>query len=208
MYRLIMLGAPGSGKGTQAKRLSHELGIAHISTGELLRSNPDLPPHLKKIVNEGGFISDEMMISIVKERLAKEAKGWILDGFPRTLPQAEALSNLVGKGIRAIYLVVSDEEINHRLSERRTCPSCSAIYHLTSNPPKKSGLCDSCHSSLVRRDDDTPEVIAKRLSIYHEKTSPLISYFAGRSELITLRCPAGQSPEAVYVELKKILLSI
>lgn len=194
---IIMLGAPGSGKGTQAELLKKRLNLPHISSGDLLRNNPNLPEEAKEILRSGRLIPDEMMIAIVKERLSKEEKGWILDGFPRTTNQAEALQSFLKEAPLVLHLQITDEEIANRLTKRRTCPNCNAIYHLTSHPPKEAGLCDLCKTPLIAREDDKPEVVAKRLALYHEKTAPLIEFYQKKGQLLSIDVSGGKSPQAV-----------
>lgn len=196
---IILLGAPGSGKGTQAERLSKHFNIPHISTGDILRNNPD--PRIQAILSAGKYVSDEEMIELVKTRLAQEKKGWILDGFPRTLTQAETLKSFP---LKVIYFKIDDEVVKRRLSLRRTCTSCGAIYHLESKPPQKESACDLCGGLLTQRNDDRAEVIAERLKIYYEKTAPLIAYYKKEGTLIEI--PSSDSPEETYnIILQKLL---
>ncbi len=192
---IVLLGAPGSGKGTQAEKLAKDLKIPHISTGAILRNHPD--PKIRAIVNSGKFISDDLIIEIVKERLSNEKKGWILDGYPRTLFQAQFLKAFP---VKVFYLKVDDEIVKKRLTLRRTCSNCGAIYHLANRPPIKDSLCDLCGGLLTQRDDDRSEVIAERLKTYYEKTAPLIDYFKKEGNLIEI--PSSGSPE----ETHKIML--
>lgn len=184
---IILLGAPGSGKGTQAEKLSKHLKIPHISTGDILRNNPD--PKIQAILSSGKLVSDEEIIQIVKNRLAQEKSGWILDGFPRTVAQAEALKPIVAK---VLYFQITDEMVKERLTLRRTCSNCGAIYHLKNKPPKTESICDLCKGPLTQRNDDRPEVVTERLKTYHEKTAPLIAYFRKEGSLIEI--PSSNSP--------------
>lgn len=183
----ILFGPPGAGKGTQAKFIVDTYSIPQISTGDILRdavkSKSPLGVKAKEIMNSGALVSDEVVLAIVEERLAKSDcdNGFVLDGFPRTLPQAEALKALLGKNSKKINCVISldiaDEVIVKRLSGRRTCSVCGAGYHLLADPPKTDGVCNKCSGTLVQRDDDCEATIRKRLQVYHEQTSPLKEYY-------------------------------
>jgi adenylate kinase len=185
--RLIFIGPPGSGKGTQAKRLSSRYGVPHISTGDMLREavadGTSLGVTADKIMKSGALVPDEIMIGMIRERLARPdaKKGFILDGFPRTLPQAEKLDALVpGNGsepLRVVRLLVPDEAIVKRIALRRTCAQCGAIYHLENQPPKVDGVCDKCGGGLVARPDDTEGAIRKRLESFHKQTTPVADYY-------------------------------
>lgn len=190
---LIMLGPPGSGKGTQAKRLSDRFGIPQISTGDILREavkeGTPLGQEAKRYMDQGKLVPDDVVIGIVKERL-KEGdchKGFILDGFPRTVAQAEALERMLGemgRGIdHVIDIEVSEEELLRRLTGRRTCRRCGAMYHIVFNPPKQEGICDRCGGELYQRDDDREETIKARLKVYQEQTAPLIDLYQKRGLL-------------------------
>ena len=184
---LIFLGPPGSGKGTQAKMLVDKYGIPQISTGDILREavkeGTPLGKEAKKYMDEGKLVPDEVVVGIVRERLKEPdcTKGFILDGFPRTIPQAEALDKTLqemGKGIdHVLSLEVDKEELVRRLSGRRTCKKCGAMYHIIFDPPKKDGVCDRCGGELYQRDDDKEETIRERLRVYEEQTAPLIEYY-------------------------------
>lgn len=180
---LTLLGAPGAGKGTMARILAKTLNVPTISTGALLRdeigSGSELGKEIDALISEGNFVSDEMIASLLVKRL-REAdcqNGYILDGFPRNENQAEQLSQLGIRLEKAVLLNVSDEEIIARLAGRRECPNCRATYHILHNPSKVDGVCDECGGALQVRADDNPEIIAKRLEIYHKQTEPLIQYF-------------------------------
>ncbi len=188
---IILLGAPGSGKGTQGEILSKHFGIPHISTGDILRNSTD--PRVHAIMSAGKFLSDEEMIELVQNRLSLEKRGWILDGFPRTLNQADSLKS---HAIKALYFIIDDEIVKNRLSQRRTCTNCKSIYHLENKPPKSNSTCDLCGAPLVQRDDDKAEVILERLRIYHEKTAPLIEYYRKAGSLIEI--PSSGTPEETY----------
>lgn len=192
---IIMLGPPGSGKGTQAKRMVDKYGIPQISTGDLLReavkNGTDLGKEAKKFMDAGKLVPDEVVIGMVKERLGKDdcGKGFILDGFPRTVPQAEALDQTLegmGKAIdKVVNVDVPDDEVVARLGGRRTCKGgCGAMYHVKFNPPKKEGVCDNCGGELYQRDDDNEKTIRNRLQVYHDQTSPLRDYY-GKKGLVS-----------------------
>lgn len=180
---LIMLGAPGAGKGTQAQMLSDKYGIPTISTGAIIRSaiknGTPTGKMAKELIEKGQLVPDEIVIEIIKERLSEDdcKSGFILDGFPRTIPQAEALDNLGIKIDMALDIEVEDEVIINRLSGRRECPSCGAIYHITNNPSKKDERCEKCDAELSIRKDDAPETVKSRLEVYHSQTQPLIDYY-------------------------------
>ena len=190
--KLILLGAPGAGKGTQAEILSSRLGIPTISTGNILRAavKNGTPVGLKakEYMDAGKLVPDEVIIGIVAERLAEPdcAKGFILDGVPRTIAQAEALE---AKGItfdKVLSIEISDETIVERMGGRRSCTSCGATYHVVSAPPKTEGVCDKCGAQLVLRDDDKPETVKNRLAVYHKETEPLKDFYAKRGNLVSV----------------------
>ena len=185
--KIIMLGAPGAGKGTQARMISDKYGIPQISTGDIFRSNirnhTELGEKAKSYMDQGLLVPDELTCDLVVDRISKDdcASGYILDGFPRTIPQAEALTAALQKQGTAIdYAIdveVPDENIVQRMSGRRACPACGATYHIRYNAPSVEGKCDACGAELVHRDDDRPETVQKRLSVYHTQTQPLIDYY-------------------------------
>lgn len=185
--KIIMLGAPGAGKGTQAKRIAQKYGIPHISTGDIFRANikngTELGKKAKTYMDQGLLVPDELTCDLVVDRIQQEdcKKGYILDGFPRTIPQAqaldEALEKLGEKLDYAINVEVQDENIVSRMGGRRACVGCGATYHLLYAPTKKEGICDVCGGELILRDDDKPETVQKRLGVYHEQTQPLIEYY-------------------------------
>lgn len=194
--RLIMLGAPGAGKGTQAVMLSEKFNIPHISTGDIFRSNikngTELGKKAKEFIDKGMLVPDELTIDIVKDRLQKPdcKNGFVLDGFPRTIPQAEYLDKTLDEmGMKldaVINIFVSDADIIKRMSGRRTCPKCNMSYHTLYMPPKKEGICDNCGADLIQREDDKEETVIKRLSTYHEQTEPLIEYYKKHNKLYTV----------------------
>lgn len=191
--KIIMLGAPGAGKGTQAKMLADKYGIPHISTGDIFRANikneTELGKKAKEYMDQGLLVPDELTCNLVVDRIQQEdcAKGYILDGFPRTIPQAEALdkalTELNDKIDYAVNVEVPDENIVGRMSGRRACVGCGATYHIVYNPTKAEGVCDRCGKDLILRDDDKPETVQKRLNVYHEQTQPLIDFYKNKGVL-------------------------
>ena len=187
--KVIMLGAPGAGKGTQAEILSKKLNIPTISTGNILRAavKNGTPVGLKakEYMDAGKLVPDDVIIGIVAERLAEPdcANGYILDGVPRTIPQAEALEQAGIVFDHVLSIEISDEEIVNRMSGRRACPACGATYHVVSAPPKQEGECDKCGAALVLRDDDKPETVKNRLKVYHEETEPLKDFYKAKGIL-------------------------
>ncbi|KSV59612.1 adenylate kinase [Acetivibrio ethanolgignens] len=189
--KIIMLGAPGAGKGTQAKKIAEKYAIPHISTGDIFRANiknnTELGKKAKTYIDQGLLVPDELVVDLVVDRLAREdaKKGYVLDGFPRTIPQAEALdAALSERGEKIDYAIdveVPDSAIIERMSGRRSCSQCGASYHVVFNPPKTEGVCDACGGTLILRDDDKKETVEKRLSVYHEQTKPLIDYYTGQN---------------------------
>lgn len=185
--KIVMLGAPGAGKGTQAEKLADKYGLPHISTGDIFRKNlkegTDLGKEAKIYMDAGKLVPDELTVRILLDRVGNSdcQNGYILDGFPRTIPQAEALDtelHKIGESIDfAIDVDVPDENIVNRMSGRRACPKCGATYHLEFIPPKKDGICDACGAELIIRDDDKPDTVKKRLAVYHEQTQPLVDYY-------------------------------
>ena len=185
--KIIMLGAPGAGKGTQAKKSAAKCGIPHISTGDIFRANiksgTELGMKAKSFMDAGGLVPDEITIGMLLDRISQEdcKTGYVLDGFPRTIPQAESLTKaLADRGEAIDYAVnvdVPDENIISRMGGRRACLNCGATYHIVYNAPKTEGICDSCGQELVLRDDDKPETVKKRLDVYHQQTQPLIDYY-------------------------------
>lgn len=194
--KIIMLGAPGAGKGTQAKMIAEKYAIPHISTGDIFRANikegTELGKEAKKYMDQGLLVPDELTVKILLDRVAKEdcKNGYVLDGFPRTIPQAEVLDNALTKlGDKIDYAIdvdVPDENIIKRMSGRRACLSCGATYHIEHIPPKKEGICDVCGQELVLRDDDKPETVKNRLNVYHEQTQPLIDFYTAKGILKTV----------------------
>lgn len=211
--KIIMLGAPGAGKGTQAKMIADKYGVPHISTGDIFRANikngTELGMEAKKYMDQGLLVPDELTVRILLDRVAQDdcKNGYVLDGFPRTIPQAEVLdSELTKLGDHIDYAInvdVPDENIVKRMSGRRACLTCGATYHIEHVPPKKEGICDVCGSELVLRDDDKPETVKNRLNVYHEQTQPLIDFYTKEGVLKTVD---GTVPmEEVFAAITAIL---
>lgn len=210
--KIIFIGPPGSGKGTQAKRLASRFAIPHISTGDMLREavtdGTELGQQAAPIMASGGLVSDDLMIGIINERLAKPdaGNGFILDGFPRTIVQAEKLDNIVGNGtdpLRVLQLLVPDDAIVRRITLRRTCAQCGAIYHLENNPPATDSVCDRCKGAVIARADDTEEAVRKRLESFHRQTMPVAAYYKSKN---ILREVDGIGPvDEVFERIEKSL---
>ena len=211
--KIIMLGAPGAGKGTQAKRIAQKYTIPHISTGDIFRANikngTELGKKAKEYMDQGLLVPDELTCDLVMDRIQQDdcKNGFVLDGFPRTIPQAEALDNaLKGIGEKMDYAIdvdVPDENIVNRMGGRRACLNCGATYHVVSIPTKVEGICDRCGSEVVLRDDDKPETVQKRLTVYHEQTQPLIDYYKNQG---ILKSVDGTVPmESVFSAIVEIL---
>lgn len=200
--KIIMLGAPGAGKGTFAKMITDKFGIPAISTGDIFRENikngTSLGQKAKSYMDAGELVPDELVCDLVVDRLKQDdcAKGYILDGFPRTIPQAEALTSALkeqGTAIdHALEIDLSDDQIIERMGGRRVCKGCGATYHVVNIPPKKEGICDECGAELILRDDDVPETVKKRLGVYHEQTAPLIEYYKGQGILRVIDGSTGK----------------
>lgn len=194
--KIIMLGAPGAGKGTQAKMIADKYGVPHVSTGDIFRANikngTELGMEAKKYMDQGLLVPDELTVKILLDRVSQPdcKNGYVLDGFPRTIPQAEVLDKALaelGESIDyAIDVDVPDENIVKRMSGRRACVSCGATYHVVHVPPKKEGICDRCGSELILRDDDKPETVKNRLDVYHKQTQPLIEFYTKKGVLKTV----------------------
>ena len=211
--KIIMLGAPGAGKGTQAKQIAAKYQIPHISTGDIFRANikngTELGKKAKEYMDQGLLVPDELTCDLVMDRIGQEdcANGFVLDGFPRTIPQAEsldaALSKIGQKMDFAIDVDVPDSHIVKRMSGRRACLSCGETYHIVAIPPKKEGICDACGKELVLRDDDKPETVQKRLDVYHEQTQPLIDYYKKQGILHSV--DGTQPMEDVFANIDAII---
>ena len=211
--KIIMLGAPGAGKGTQAKKIAAKYQIPHISTGDIFRANikngTELGMKAKSYMDAGGLVPDEITIGMLLDRIHEEdcKNGYVLDGFPRTIPQAESLTKALGDMGEAIdYAInvdVPDENIVNRMGGRRACVKCGATYHVVFAAPKTEGVCDTCGEDLVLRDDDKPETVQKRLNVYHEQTQPLIDYYTGQGVLKTV--DGTKNLDEVFGDIVKIL---
>ena len=211
--KIIMLGAPGAGKGTQAKKIADKYQIPHISTGDIFRANikegTELGKKAKSYMDQGLLVPDELTLELIMDRFQNPdcANGYVLDGFPRTIPQAEALTAALEKNGEtidyAINVEVPDENIVARMSGRRACPKCGATYHIAYAAPKKEGVCDKCGAELILRDDDKPETVANRLKVYHDQTQPLIDYYTKENILHTV--DGTQDMEKVFADIVKIL---
>ena len=211
--KIIMLGAPGAGKGTQAKKIAEKYQIPHISTGDIFRANikggTELGMKAKTFMDQGMLVPDEITIGMLMDRIGQEdcINGYVLDGFPRTIPQAESLTKaLAERGEKVDYAInvdVPDENIINRMSGRRACLGCGATYYIIFNPPVKEGICDTCGQELVLRDDDKPETVKKRLDVYHQQTQPLIDYYKNAEVLAEV--DGTQPMDAVFQGIVEIL---
>ena len=211
--KIIMLGAPGAGKGTQAKMLADKYKIPHVSTGDIFRANikngTELGTKAKVYMDQGMLVPDELTCDLVVDRIKQDdcKDGYILDGFPRTIPQAEcldkALDALNDKIDFAVNVEVPDENIIRRMSGRRACLSCGRTYHIVYNPPKEEGICDECKKELVLRDDDKPETVEKRLKVYHEQTQPLIDYY--RTKGLLAEVDGTRDMQEVFTAITDVL---
>jgi adenylate kinase len=213
---LVLLGPPGSGKGTQGERLNADLRLPYYATGDILRAavrdETELGREAKEYMDRGDLVPDEVIVGVIAERIdsSEALDGFILDGFPRTTPQAEALDTKLselGRGVTAVLLIdVSDDEVVRRLGGRRTCEANGHVFHVEFEPPEQEGVCDIDGSPLIVRDDDKPEVIRKRLQTYHEKTEPLVSYYDSRSVL--RRIEGESSPDEVAEQVRRTLATL
>ncbi|MDD2979465.1 MAG: adenylate kinase [Hespellia sp.] len=211
--KIVMLGAPGAGKGTQAKKIAEKYQIPHISTGDIFRANikagTELGSKAKTYMDKGLLVPDELVVDLVVDRVNQDdcSKGYVLDGFPRTIPQAEALDEALAtlgqKMDYAINIEVKDEDIISRMSGRRACVDCGATYHIVNIPPKKEGICDNCGGELILRDDDKPETVKKRLGVYHDQTQPLIEYYTNKKILVEVDGTIGI--DKIFSKIVKVL---
>ena len=210
---IILLGPPGAGKGTQAKKIAEHYSLPHISTGDILRenisNNTSLGVRAKSYMAKGELVPDELLITIIRDRLSKSdcSKGFLLDGYPRTVPQADALQMILTESNKKLDVVlnidVDDEELVKRLSGRRVCASCGMSYHMIFNPPKEDEICDKCKGKLYQREDDKPEAIRNRLIVYKKQTQPLIEYYTRKRLLRTV--DGGKNIPEIFKDIKKIL---
>jgi len=188
-FKIILLGPPGSGKGTQAEKLNDDLGLIRLSTGDMLREavrdQTELGKMAKEYMDKGALVPDDVVIGLMKEKITSFKEGFVLDGFPRTVQQADALSEFVDID-HVINLDVDDEELVSRLTKRRSCPDCNVVYHLLYKPPMKDGVCDKCGAGLYQRSDDTEETVRARLKVYRESTFPLIEYYNKKGKLVDI----------------------
>ncbi len=203
--KIILLGPPGAGKGTQAKRLVEKTGLLHLSTGDILRDEvargTELGKQAKEYMDRGDLVPDDLIIGMIRGRIAS-ANGFILDGFPRTVAQAEALEKITPVDI-VINIDLSREEVVRRLSSRRVCRNCGKIYNLISNPPKVEGKCDACGGELYQRDDDQPEVIQNRYDVYMKSTAPLIEFYRTRG--ILAQVDGKATPEEIFTRIMNLI---
>ncbi|MFT5289736.1 MAG: adenylate kinase [Planctomycetota bacterium] len=209
---IVLLGAPGAGKGTQAARLSAACGIPHVSTGDLFRANlkqgTALGEKARGFMDQGLLVPDELVLDMLFDRVSAEdcASGYLLDGFPRTLPQAEALDGRLGdaSGVQAVNLEVEEETIVLRASGRLLCHGCDTIAHRKFKPPAKEGVCDFCGGELYQRDDDKPDVVRERLRVYHDQTAPLVGYYQSKGILSAIN--GERTPDEVFADLESLCL--
>ena len=211
--KIIMLGAPGAGKGTQAKQIAAKYQIPHISTGDIFRANikngTELGKKAKTYMDQGALVPDELTCDLVMDRIQQDdcKNGFVLDGFPRTIPQAEALDKALAANNEAVDFAINvevpDENIINRMSGRRACVGCGATYHIQFNAPKVEGVCDTCGEKLILRDDDKPETVKNRLSVYHDQTQPLIDYYSKKGVLAEV--DGTQSMDDVFNAIVNVL---
>lgn len=211
--KIVMLGAPGAGKGTQADKIAEKYGVPHISTGDIFRSNikagTELGKKAKEFMDQGLLVPDEITIGMLLDRISQAdcKEGYILDGFPRTIPQAEVLNDALNKLNDAVDFAIDvdvpDENIVRRMSGRRACVTCGATYHIVHVPPKTENICDKCGSELILRDDDKPETVLNRLKVYHDQTQPLIEYYTAKGVLRTV--DGTKDMNEVFEDIIKIL---
>ena len=211
--KIIMLGAPGAGKGTQADMITKKYNVPHISTGDIFRANikngTELGKKAKGYMDQGLLVPDSLVVDLVIDRIHQDdcTEGYVLDGFPRTIPQAEALDAALAAENEeidaAIDVEVPDDNIVNRMSGRRACLKCGATYHIVYNAPKTEGVCDNCGSELVQREDDKPETVLNRLSVYHKETQPLIDYYNQKGKVAEI--DGTQDLNAVFADIEKVL---
>ena len=205
--KIVLLGPPGAGKGTQAEIMSNKLGFTRLSTGDMLReavrNGTELGKKAKTYMDAGGLVPNDIIIGMMKEKIESLSGAYLLDGYPRTIEQADALGTIVDIDL-AINIDVAAEILVDRLTKRRSCPKCNAVYHLTNKPPKKDGICDACGAELYQRDDDKEETIRNRLKVYRENTFPLIDYYSKKGKLVTIKGNEGTIDD-VFANIEKAL---
>lgn len=205
--KIILLGPPGAGKGTQAELLGNKLGFTRLSTGDMLReavrNGTELGKKAKTYMDAGGLVPNDIIIGMMKEKIEGLKGAYLLDGYPRTVEQADALGTIVDIDL-AINIDVEDSVLVDRITKRRSCPKCNAVYHLTNKPPKKDGICDICGEKLYQREDDKEETIKNRLKVYRENTFPLIDYYEKKGKLVTVKGDEG-SIEDIFAKIEKVL---
>lgn len=201
---IVLLGPPGAGKGTQGEKLTDEFGYVRLSTGDMLReavrNGTELGKKAKEYMDSGALVPNELIINLMKEKIATVKGGVLLDGFPRTVEQADALGEVMNVDL-ALNFDVPDEELISRLTMRRSCPNCNAVYHLVTKKPAKDGICDKCGAELYQRDDDKEATVKNRLDVYHKNTQPLIDYYAKKGNLVTI--PSTGSIDEIFELVKK-----
>lgn len=199
---ILILGAPGAGKGTQSRRLAEEFDVEHVTTGDILRANKDMETDHgtpREYMDAGELVPDEVVNAIVEKALG-EADGYVLDGYPRTLEQAEFLADITDLDV-ALYLKVDEDVLVERLTGRRICPECGATYHVDFNPPEEEGVCDECGASLVQREDDSEETVRERIRVYHENTEPVVEFYREQGDLIEV--DGEQTPDEVWDDVRE-----
>lgn len=203
---IVLLGPPGAGKGTQGEKLTDEFGYVRLSTGDMLReavrNGTELGKKAKEYMDSGALVPNDLIINLMKEKIATVDGGVLLDGFPRTVEQADALGEVMKVDL-ALNFDVPDEELISRLTMRRSCPNCNAVYHLVTKKPAKEGVCDKCGAELYQRDDDKEATVKNRLDVYHKNTQPLIDYYAKKGCLVTI--PSTGSIDEIFEKVKKAI---
>ncbi len=203
---IVLLGPPGAGKGTQGEKLTDEFGYVRLSTGDMLReavrNGTELGKKAKEYMDSGALVPNDLIINLMKEKIATVKGGVLLDGFPRTVEQADALGEVMDVDL-ALDFDVPDEELIDRLTKRRSCPNCNAVYHLVTKKPAKEGICDKCGAELYQRDDDKEATVKNRLEVYHKNTQPLIEYYAKKGTLVKI--PSSGSIDEIFESVKKAI---
>jgi len=203
---IVLLGPPGAGKGTQGEKLTDEFGYTRLSTGDMLReavrNGTELGRKAKEYMDSGALVPNDLIIGLMKEKIATVKGGVLLDGFPRTVEQADALGEVMNVDL-ALDFDVPDEELISRLTQRRSCPDCNAVYHLVTKKPAKEGVCDKCGGKLYQRDDDKESTVKNRLEVYHKNTQPLIDYYKNKGVLVVI--PSTGSIDSIFETVKKAI---